>query len=78
MTGTAPTSSGAWPLLSNHGHLLIGIGARPLSRAMRSLLAGYTGAFMAICILVVTSGALFFLLTRLDRRTAGPITELRT
>lgn len=35
----------AWALLSNHVHLLVRTGARPLSRAMRSLLTGYAGAF---------------------------------
>jgi REP element-mobilizing transposase RayT len=35
----------AWTLLSNHAHLLVRTGSRPLSRSMRSLLTGYAGAF---------------------------------
>lgn len=35
----------AWALLPNHLHLLVRTGARPLARAMRSLLTGYAGAF---------------------------------
>ena len=35
----------AWALLPNHFHLLIRTDKRPLSRAMRSLLTGYAGAF---------------------------------
>src|SRR3990172_7539602 len=35
----------AWALLPNHCHLLLRPGARPLARAMRSLLTGYAGAF---------------------------------
>jgi REP element-mobilizing transposase RayT len=35
----------AWALLPNHAHLLVRTGARPLARAMRSLLTGYAGAF---------------------------------
>jgi putative transposase len=35
----------AWALLSNHAHLLIRTGMRPLPRSMRSLLTGYAGAF---------------------------------
>ena len=35
----------AWALLPNHAHLLLRTGTRPLSRAMRSLLTGYAGAF---------------------------------
>ena len=35
----------AWALLSNHAHLLLRTGARPLSRAMRSWLTGYAGGF---------------------------------
>jgi putative transposase len=35
----------AWALLPNHAHLLIRTGVRPLSMAMRILLAGYAGAF---------------------------------
>jgi putative transposase len=35
----------AWALLSNHAHLLVRTGARPLARCMRSLLTGYAGAF---------------------------------
>jgi REP element-mobilizing transposase RayT len=35
----------AWALLSNHAHLLVRTGTRPLQRSMRSLLTGYAGAF---------------------------------
>mgnify|MGYP000863328060 CR=1 FL=1 len=35
----------AWALLSNHAHLLVRTGQRPLPRSMRSLLTGYAGAF---------------------------------
>ena len=35
----------AWALLSNHLHLLVRTGTRPLARVMRSLLTGYAGAF---------------------------------
>ena len=35
----------AWALLPNHAHLLVRTKARPLPRAMRSLLTGYAGAF---------------------------------
>ena len=35
----------AWALLSNHAHLLLRTGKRPLPRSMRSLLTGYAGAF---------------------------------
>ncbi len=35
----------AWALLSNHVHLLVRSGSRPLSRSLRSLLTGYAGAF---------------------------------
>ena len=35
----------AWALLSNHAHLLVRTGTRPLARSMRSLLTGYAGAF---------------------------------
>ncbi len=35
----------AWALLSNHAHLLLRTGHRPLARSMRSLLTGYAGAF---------------------------------
>lgn len=35
----------AWVLLSNHAHLLVRTGIRPLARSMRSLLTGYAGAF---------------------------------
>ena len=35
----------AWALLSNHVHLLLRTGRRPLARAMRALLTGYAGAF---------------------------------
>lgn len=35
----------AWALLSNHVHLLVRTGARALTRHMRSLLAGFAGAF---------------------------------
>jgi REP element-mobilizing transposase RayT len=35
----------AWALLPNHAHLLVRTRARPLARAMRSLLTGYAGAF---------------------------------
>lgn len=35
----------AWALLPNHAHLLVCTGARPLARAMRSLLTGYAGSF---------------------------------
>ncbi len=35
----------AWTLLPNHVHLLVRTGNSPLSRAMRSLLTGYAGAF---------------------------------
>ena len=35
----------AWALLPNHFHLLVRTDQRPLSRAMRSLLTGYAGAF---------------------------------
>lgn len=35
----------AWALLPNHFHLLVRTGARPLGRAMRSLLTGYAGRF---------------------------------
>src|SRR5512136_1292480 len=35
----------AWALLSNHAHLLLRSGSRPLARSMRRLLTGYAGAF---------------------------------
>lgn len=35
----------AWAFLPNHVHLLLRTGGVPLSRAMRSLLTGYAGAF---------------------------------
>jgi len=35
----------AWALLSNHAHLLVRTGSRPLPRSMRSHLTGYAGAF---------------------------------
>src|SRR5512139_756093 len=35
----------AWALLPNHAHLLVRTGARPLARAMRSVLTGYAGGF---------------------------------
>ncbi len=35
----------AWALLPNHFHLLVRTDKRPLSRAMRSVLTGYAGAF---------------------------------
>ncbi|MBP2671496.1 MAG: transposase of ISPca5, Tnp [candidate division NC10 bacterium] len=35
----------AWALVSNHAHLLVRTGRRPLGRSMRSLLTGYAGAF---------------------------------
>jgi len=35
----------AWALLSNHAHLLVRSGSRPLARSMRRLLTGYAGAF---------------------------------
>jgi putative transposase len=35
----------AWAVLSNHAHLLVRTGTRPLARSMRSLLTGYAGAF---------------------------------
>lgn len=35
----------AWALLPNHFHFLVRTAHRPLSRAMRSLLTGYAGAF---------------------------------
>jgi len=35
----------AWALLSNHLHLLVRTGTRPLARVMRSLLTGYAGTF---------------------------------
>jgi putative transposase len=42
---TGAMSVYAWALLSDHVHLLIRTGARPLARMMRSLLTGYAGAF---------------------------------
>jgi putative transposase len=35
----------AWALMPNHFHLLVRMGRTPLSRAMRSLLTDYAGAF---------------------------------
>ena len=35
----------AWALLTDHAHLLVRTGRRPLPRSMRSLLTGYAGAF---------------------------------
>jgi len=34
-----------WALLPNHCHLLVRTAQRPLARTLRSLLAGYAGAF---------------------------------
>ena len=35
----------AWAIMSNHYHLLIRVGSRPLSRLMSALLGGYAGYY---------------------------------
>ena len=61
------TVYGVYRMLERLGNAL-----GPLIASILVILYGYTGAFVAICMLVLTCGILFFLLTHFDRSPANP------